>query len=230
MQTRGFIHITYKLYFHLNRLSGQKKSNCLNVFMALMKHCWKKNNYSAGLRHMTLAKDTNLSRSTIKRSLDTLEKMNVVYSIKGRSGKTYSINQLFIKNEGLFQGSSNLHTSMSKSELPNAQIRATLVDTLEVYTIENIIRDNRGNQQAIVDNLAKLPLAELNSDNKNPYYIKLAKERKAELDRESKASYVHPQKILSELSKISKNSNPRYREKVEYNKRNNLDWKGRPKK
>jgi len=198
--------------------------------MALMKHCWKKNNYSAGLRHMTLAKDTNLSRSTVKRSLETLEKMNVVYSIKGRSGKTYSINQLFIKNEGLFQGSSNLHTSMYKSELPNAQIRATLVDTLEVYTIENIIRDNRGNQQAIVDNLAKLPLAELNSDTNNPYYIKLAKERKAELNRESKASYVHPQKILTELSKISKNSNPRYREKVEYNKRNNLDYKGRPKK
>tara|TARA_R100001443_G_C3324862_1_gene170984 strand:- start:269 stop:808 length:540 start_codon:yes stop_codon:yes gene_type:complete len=179
---------------------------------------------------MTLAKDTNLSRSTVKRSLETLEKMNVVYSIKGRSGKTYSINQLFIKNEGLFQGSSNLHTSMYKSELPNAQIRATLVDTLEVYTIENIIRDNRGNQQAIVDNLAKLPLAELNSDTNNPYYIKLAKERKAELNRESKASYVHPQKILTELSKISKNSNPRYREKVEYNKRNNLDYKGRPKK
>jgi len=198
--------------------------------MALMKHCWKKNNYSAGLRHMTLVKDTNLSRSTIKRSLDTLEKMNVIHSIKGRSGKTYSINQLFIKNEGLFQGSSNLHTSMSKFEPTHAQIRATLVDTLEVYTIENIIRDNRGNQQAIVDNLAKLPLAELNSDNKNPYYIKLAKERKAELDRESKASYVHPQKILTELSKISKNSNPRYREKVAYNKRNNLDWKGRPKK
>ena len=119
---------------------------------------------------------------------------------------------------------------MSKSELPNAQIRATLVDTLEVYTIENIIRDNRGNQQSIVDNLAKLPLAELNSDTNNPYYIKLAKERKAELDRESKASYVHPQKILTELSKISKNNNPRYKEKVEYNKRNNLDWKGRPKK
>jgi len=179
---------------------------------------------------MTLVKDTNLSRSTIKRSLDTLEKMNVIHSIKGRSGKTYSINQLFIKNEGLFQGSSNLHTSMSKFEPTHAQIRATLVDTLEVYTIENIIRDNRGNQQAIVDNLAKLPLAQLNSDTNNPYYIKLAKERKAELDRESKASYVHPQKILTELSKISKNSNPRYKEKVEYNKRNNLDYKGRPKK
>ena len=59
---------------------------------------------------------------------------------------------------------------------------------------------------------------------------KLAKEKKIELDRESKATYVHPQKIINELTKISKNSNPRYREKVEFNKRNNLDYKGRPKK
>ena len=167
---------------------------------------------------------------TVKRSLSTLDKTNVVYSTKGRSGKTYSIYQLFIKNEGLFQGSSNLHTSMSKFEPPNAQIRATLVDTLEVYTIENIIRDNRGNQQSIVDNLAKLPLAQLNLDTNNPYYIRLAKERKAELDRESKVTYVNTQNVFAELSKISTNSNPTYREQVHYNKSTNLDAKDTPKK
>ena len=53
--------------------------------------------------------------------------------------------------------------------------------------------------------------------------LKLAIEKKAELDRESKATYVHPQKIINELTKISKNSNPRYREKVAFNKRNNLE-------
>ena len=37
----------------------------------------------------------------------------------------------------------------------------------------------------------------------------------------------NPQKIINELTKISKNSNPRYREKVAFNKRNNLDYKGR---
>ncbi len=83
---------------------------------------------------------------------------------------------------------------------------------------------------SLIVNLSKLPPEELNSDTKNPYYIKLAKEKKAELDRESKATYVHPQKIINELTKIKKNSNPRYREKVEFNKRNNLDYKGRPKK
>ena len=35
--------------------------------------------------------------------------------------------------------------------------------------------------------------------------------------------------MIAALSKIRMMSNPRYREKVEYNKRNNLDWKGKPK-
>ena len=45
----------------------------------------------------------------------------------------------------------------------------------------------------------------------------------------AKATYVSGDKILSALSKIKKQANPRYREKVEYNKRNNLNWKGEPK-
>ena len=53
-------------------------------------------------------------------------------------------------------------------------------------------------------NLSKLPLSDLNSDTNNPYYVKLAKEKKAELDRLSKATYVHPQKIINELTKIKK--------------------------
>ena len=58
--------------------------------------------------------------------------------------------------------------------------------------------------------------------------MKLAIARKEELAAESKANYVHPQKIIQALNKISKNSNPRYKEKVAFNKRNNLDYKGRP--
>ena len=91
-----------------------------------------------------------------------------------------------------------------------------------------MIRENRGNQQSIIDNLAKLPLTDLQMDKNNPYYIKKAIARKEELAAESKANYVNPNVIIKELTKIKKMSNPRYREKVEYNKRNNLDYKGRP--
>jgi len=199
-----------------------------------MKHAWKKNNYECGLRYSTVVKETKLSRITVRRTLDTLEKLNVISTVRGRSGKTYKINQLFIKTES---DSSILYTNknkMYKKEQSDVYKRAVLVEALNTIdkgnNIENIIRDNRGNMDSLILNLSKLPPEELNSDTKNPYYVKLAIEKKAELDRESKATYVHPQKIINELTKISKNSNPRYREKVAFNKRNNLDYKGRPKK
>ena len=227
--TRAFLHITYKLYGHLDKLSGIKKSNCLNCYLSLMKHAWKKNNYECGLRYSTIAKETKLSRITVRRTLDTLEKLHIISTVRGRSGKSYKINQVFLKTESdgsiLYTNNSNMY----KKDHSNVKKRSVLVEALN-NNIEAIIRDNRGDMDSMILNLSKLPLKDLNSDTNNPYYVKLAIEKKAELDRESKATYVNPHKIINELTKIKKNSNPRYREKVEFNKRNNLDYKGRPKK
>jgi DNA-binding transcriptional regulator YhcF (GntR family) len=228
--TRAFLHITYKLYGHLDKLSGIKKSNCLNCYLSLMKHAWKKNNYECGLRYSTIAKETKLSRITVRRTLDTLEKLHVISTVRGRSGKSYKINQLFLKTESDGSILYTNNSSMYKKDHSNVKKRSVLEETIYINNIENIIRNNRGSMDDIILNLSKLPLSDLNSDTNNPYYVKLAKEKKAELDRLSKATYVHPQKIINELTKIKKNSNPRYREKVAFNKRNNLDWKGRPKK
>jgi DNA-binding transcriptional regulator YhcF (GntR family) len=227
--TRAFLHITYKLYGHLDKLSGIKKSNCLNCYLSLMKHAWKKNNYECGLRYSTIAKETKLSRITVRRTLDTLEKLHVISTVRGRSGKSYKINQLFLKTESDGSILYTNNSSMYKKDHSNVKKRSVLVEALN-NNIETIIRDNRGDMDSMILNLSKLPLSDLNSDTNNPYYVKLAIEKKAELDRLSKATYVHPQKIINELTKIKKNSNPRYREKVAFNKRNNLDWKGRPKK
>ena len=227
--TRAFLHITYKLYGHLDKLSGIKKSNCLNCYLSLMKHAWKKNNYECGLRYSTIAKETKLSRITVRRTLDTLEKLHIISTVRGRSGKSYKINQLFLKTESDGSILYTNNSSMYKKDHSNVKKRSVLVEALN-NNIEDIIRDNRGDIDTLILNLSKLPLSILNSDTNNPYYIKLAKEKKIELDRESKATYVHPQKIINELTKIKKNSNPRYRVKVEFNKRINLDYKGRPKK
>ena len=227
--SRAFLHITYKLYGHLDKLSGIKKSNCLNCYLSLMKHAWKKNNYECGLRYSTIAKETKLSRITVRRTLDTLEKLHIISTVRGRSGKSYKINQLFLKTESDGSILYTNNSSMYKKDHSNVKKRSVLVEALN-NNIEAIIRDNRGDMDSMILNLSKLPLSDLNSDTNNPYYVKLAIEKKAELDRLSKATYVHPQKIINELTKIKKNSNPRYREKVAFNKRNNLDWKGRPKK
>jgi len=240
IKTRGFLQLTYVLYHHLDKVGGSKKANCLSVYLSLMKYCWKSNDYRAGLRHSTIQKDTGLSRTTIHRTLLTLTKLNVISTIKGRSGKTYQINTKFVKFEkGMFQN----ETSMYKNETLNVSNVKTLVETIDTITnktIEDVIRTNKGNQQSIIDSLAKLPMTDLKMDKNNPYYVKLAIQRKEELahfERSEKSSsaanekktYVPPQKILQALKSISKNSNPRYREKVAYNKRNNLDYKGNAK-
>ena len=226
IRTRGFLHLTYKLYHHLDKL-GERKATCLCVYLAILKYAWKKNNYQCDLRYSTLEKDTKLSRSTVRRCIDTLETMNVIKSIKGRSGKTYVVNTKFLKAETEYMGIKE--HPMSIKEHPNGNKRTVLEETIYINTIEEVIRENRGNQQSIIDNLAKLPLSDLQMDKNNPYYIKLAIARKEELAAESKANYVNPNVIIKELTKIKKMSNPRYREKVEYNKRNNLDWKGNAK-
>jgi predicted transcriptional regulator len=219
VKTRGFLQLTYVLYHHLDKVSGGKKANCLSVYLSLMKYCWKSNNYTAGLRHSTIQKDTGLSRTTIHRTLLTLTKLNVISTIKGRSGKTYQINTKFVKFEkGMFQN----ETPMFQNYTSNVSDLKTLVETININTIEDIIRENRGNQQSIIDSLAKLPLTDLKKDKNNPYYIKLAIARKEELAAESKANYVHPQKIIQALNKIKKETNVRYKEKRDFNIRNNI--------
>ena len=232
--SRAFLHITYKIYGHLDKLSGVKKSHALNCFLSLMKHAWKKNNYECGLRYSTVAKDTKLSRITVRRTLDTLEKLNIISTVRGRSGKSYKVNEIFLKSES---DGSILYIPKSKMynlDHPYVKKRSVLVEDINTLSkgnnIDKIIRDNRGDKDSLILNLSKLPPEELNLDTKNPYYVKLAKAKKIEMDRESKATYVNPHKIINELTKISKNSNPRYKEKVAFNKRNNLDYKGRPKK
>ena len=42
IKSRGFLHITYKLYHHLDIVDGERKSHCLNVLLSVMKYAWKK--------------------------------------------------------------------------------------------------------------------------------------------------------------------------------------------
>ena len=222
--SRGFLHITYKLYHHLDLVDGERKSHCLNVFLSVMKYAWKKNGYKAGLRHETIHKDTGLCRTTIKSCLETLNKLNIVKSVRGRSGKTYLVNETFLRAEKLYEP-----TQIAVKPTQDSRFTATLEETLSINNIGKIVKSFAGDTEKILDELSKLPLDELKAETVNVYLCKQAIQRKEDKERESKATYVNADKILSALSKIKKQANPRYREKVEYNKRNNLNWKGEPK-
>jgi len=213
--SRGFLFITYKLYHHLNKLDGEHKSHCLNVFLSVMKYAWKKNGYEARLRHETMHKDTGLSRTTIKSCLSTLNKLNVVKSFRGKSGKTYIVNEVFLKAEKLYD-----KVKIDVLRPQDSRFTTILEETIYNNNIDRIIGKNKGNLDDIINKLATLPLSDLKSDTKNIYYCKLAIERKEELACQK--NLVDPKIIQRQLKKISKETNVRYKEKRDYNIRNNI--------
>ena len=219
--SRGFLHITYKLYHHLDIIDGVKKSYCLNVFLSVMKYAWKKNGYKAGLRHETIHKDTGLCRTTIKECLETLNKLNIVKSIRGRSGKTYVVNEVFLRAEKLYEP-----TQIAVSPTRDSRNTTTLKETISIDISDNnigkIVKSFAGDREKILDELSKLPIEDLKEDKTNIYLCKLAIERKQDNEREKSATYVNADKILSALSKIKKETNHRYKEKKEYNIRNGI--------
>lgn len=212
--SRGFLHITYKLYHHLDLIDGERKSHCLNVFLSVMKYCWKKNGYKAGLRHETISKDTGLCRTTVKSCLETLNKLNIVKSIRGRSGKTYIVNEVFLRAEKLYEP-----TQIAVKPTPDSRFTPILEETISINNISKIVKSFAGDREKIIQELSKLPITELQEDKTNVYLCKLAIEYKK--DNENK-TYVEKDKILNALKSVQKNTNSRYKQKKEYYIRNGI--------
>lgn len=217
-QSRGFLHITYLLYGHLDKLSGSKKSSCLNVYLSLMKYAWKKDNYSAGLRHATIEKDTGLSRNTVKRSLGSLSKLNIIKVKKGRSGCTYTVNQKFLKAEV-----SKFDTHLSKFDNKLSKLSYINRHNTNIhYPVKNIIEKGL-DKEITLEELSYLPLPDLNKSieiNYCSYYCNLAKDIKK--DREKEKNLVPPEKILQAVKNIAKQTNSRYKQAKAYNIRNGI--------
>jgi len=212
---RSFLLMTYKLYHHLDTIGGVDKGNCLNVILSLLKYAWKKNNYQCGLRHSTIADDTKLSRTTIYRTLLTLADLNIVKMIKGRSGKSYHINALFLNTEKTTTFKSE--TSMLKSETKYVSTLPTLEEHyISLTNIQKIIKKGLPKED-LIEELSLLPIQELENDTTNVWYCKLAIEKKRELENDKKL--VPVEKILSSLKNTGKKTNSAYRYTVAKNKK-----------
>ena len=222
--SRSFLLLTYKLYNKLDELSGPSKGNCLNVILSLLKYAWKSSDYKCAVRYSTIIKDTKLSKMTVRRSCRLLEDLGIIKIKRLSSANLYSMNSTYLKAEV-----SKLNTQKAKyghsegTYLNSINRNINIKNTL----IEKIMKKGLA-KDAIIKELSELPIEELKSDKTNIYYCNLAIALKEELLREK--NLVPTEKILASLRNTTKKSNSRYVEKVEYNKRNNLDYKGRPKK
>jgi hypothetical protein len=221
--SRSFLLLTYKLYNKLDELSGPSKGNCLNVILSLLKYAWKSSDYKCAVRYSTIIKDTKLSKMTVRRSCRLLEDLGIIKIKRLSSANLYSMNSTYLKAEV-----SKLNTQKAKYEHSEGTYLNSINRNINIKNtlIEKIMKKGLA-KDAIIKELSELPIEELKSDKTNIYYCNLAIALKEELLREK--NLVPTEKILASLRNTTKKSNSRYVEKVEYNKRNNLDYKGNPK-
>jgi hypothetical protein len=224
--SRSFLLLTYKLYNKLDELSGPSKGNCLNVILSLLKYAWKSSDYKCAVRYSTIIKDTKLSKMTVRRSCRLLEDLGIIKIKRLSSANLYSMNSTYLKAEVSKLNTQKAKYEHSEGTYLNSINKNNNYINLNNTLIEKIMKKGLA-KDAIIKELSELPIEELKSDKTNIYYCNLAIALKEELLREK--NLVPTEKILASLRNTTKKSNSRYVEKVEYNKRNNLDYKGNPK-
>jgi hypothetical protein len=175
---------------------------------------------------------SGLSRTTVYRATLCLVNAKIIKKKKLKSTLLYTLNPKYIVG---YRADVSERTHYVSKGTHHVSVRPTLKELTYITNIDTnkkqfsnkssevgaIVTSNIGNKEFMINELSKLPLTTLESDI-NKYYCKLAIIRKEELAREKDAVYVSPQKIISALNNVKKQSNVRYRQKVEYNKRNGI--------
>jgi len=207
------------------------RSHAYLVFICLLKFANSKT-LTCYPRKATISDMSGLSRTTVYRATLCLVKAKIIKKKKLKSTLLYTLNPKYIVgyradvSERTHYVSKGTHYVSERPTLKELTY-ITNIDTNKVQfsdkssEVDAIVTSNIGNKEFMINELAKLPLTTLESDI-NKYYCKLAIIRKEELAREKDAVYVSPQKIISALNNVKKQTNVRYRQKVEYNKRNGI--------
>ena len=124
---------------------------------------------------------------------------------------------MFLRAEQLYEP-----TQIAVSPTRDSRNTTTLEETISINNIGKIVKSLAGDSQRIIEELSKLPIEDLRNEKVNVYLCKQAIQLKEDNEIKSKATYVNADKILSALSKIKKETNPRYKEKKAYNIRNGI--------
>ena len=226
------IRLATKIFEDKNFLAipKAKRMTALGVLLVLLKYVNAKTG-KCYPRIQTICDHLGCGRNVISNALQDLAKHNIITKKKLSSTNLYQINSNYIV--GFKSADYNLNTvdyKLSDSYLKSKDINKTNSIKLSYITtkVDEIIKKGLPKER-LIDELATIPLQDLESDKNNVYYCKLAIVRKKEL--EAQKNLVPVEKVLSALKNVgSKKSNAFYKAKIEYNKRNNLDWKGNPKK
>jgi hypothetical protein len=218
-------------------LADNRKPYALAIIVMLLKYVNQKKG-ECFPRYAKIRKDLGCSKKTLTNYMHLLSTAGLIKIRRLSSTNLYTINPILLVNEvNLVQGVGNM---VHISGVPNAHITKTyLKEHIErtsnnkMNKVDKIINSKDIDKQTKIIELASVPLPELKQCiDKHPYYVQKAIEyQEQELrDKRSLPKHIVEQAMTAAVSKNAKNRSFNYRKKIEFNKRNNLDWQGKPKK
>ena len=232
--TALFDHSGYK------GLADNRKPYALAIIVMLLKYVNQKKG-ECFPRYAKIRKDLGCSKKTLTNYMHLLSTAGLIKIRRLSSTNLYTINPILLVNEvNVVQGVGNM---VHISGVPNAHINKTYLNKHIVLTknnkmdkIDKIVNDKTIDKQRKIIKISQcmgLPeLKECITNNIHPYYARVALELKEQELRDARAvpKHIVEQAMTAAVSKNAKNRSFNYRKKIEFNKRNNLDWQGKPKK
>jgi hypothetical protein len=222
-------------------LADNRKPYALAIIVMLLKYVNQKKG-ECFPRYAKIRKDLGCSKKTLTNYMHLLSTAGLIKIRRLSSTNLYTINPILLVNEVYeVQGVGNM---VHISGVPNAHINKTYLNKhivltknnkmnkIDINKVDKIINSKDIDKQTKIIELASVPLPELKQCiDKHPYYVQKAIEyQEQELrDKRSLPKHIVEQAMTAAVSKNAKNRSFNYRKKIEFNKRNNLDWQGKPK-
>ena len=217
-------------------LAEERKAQCLAILLVLLRFANPKTG-SCYPRYSKIKDMIGLSRMTLYRCIRLMIDAKLLIKRRLSSTNLYTLAPIMLVNDvsNRYEVVSNRYLSgIHKVSINKTNINKTILikNGMSINKIDRIVNSKEIDKQTKIIELASVPLAELQSYyNKHPYYIQKAIEYQEQELRDARAvpKHVVEQAMTAAVSKTIKNRSASYKAKVEFNRRNNLDWQGKPK-
>ena len=208
------IRIPFKLFDdeRIKRIPKKHRASSLLILIALLKFVNSQNGQCYP-RRATISGMVGLSKSTIYRCTDLLQKVGVLTKKRLKSTVLYTVRSEYLVNKKY---------DVSSRSLSSVMVIPISRTTINLTNIGNIIKEvasKGGDKNVIIDKLSTFPrhtLIKAIQEKDNPYYSQLALN---EQDRKGNGALVDLPKGI-ELEKLRKKTNFAYQRAVYKNKRN----------
>ena len=214
-------------------LAEERKAQCLAILLVLLRFANPKTG-SCYPRYSKIKDMIGLSRMTLYRCIRLMIDAKLLIKRRLSSTNLYTLAPIMLVNDvsNRYEVVSNRYLSgIHKVSISKSSINKTVLINNGMINnkIDKIINSKDIDKQTKIIELASIPLLEQYID-KHPYYIREAiKYQEQELrDKRSLPKHIVEQAMTAAVSKNAKNRSFNYRKKIEYNKRNGLNWKGEP--